>query len=217
LDNDDDLFKISSLLCRPELPALNQDNVQTPGSVRDRSDLNRYPVHHPGHRERLALAALISSIYKGAFCILAACSRIPRDESILAEKAENNLNSCVVKISRVYCRAILRSLNGRRRAYGIKCFFLEAKDPDGSLAVAGRQALQNGTVSARVIHSLQFFGANEPAYEGNSYTISSTYHGGTLKMYTTHLTELLRAATGIGHVMNGSSACRVLYPGVMSD
>ncbi|EEQ87979.2 uncharacterized protein BDCG_03099 [Blastomyces dermatitidis ER-3] len=46
-------------------------------------------------------------------------------------------------------------------------FFLEAKGPDGSLAVATWQA----------------------SYDNNTYTLASTYHGGTLKLYTTHLTE----------------------------
>jgi hypothetical protein len=68
-------------------------------------------------------------------------------------------------------------------------FFLEAKGPDGSLVVAGRQALQNGTAGARGIHSLQSFGADETIYDGNAYTITSTYHGGQLKMYTTHPTK----------------------------
>jgi hypothetical protein len=68
-------------------------------------------------------------------------------------------------------------------------FYLEAKGPDGSLAVAGRQACYDGALGARGIHSLQSFGTSEPVYDNNAYTIASTYHGGTLKMYTTHPTE----------------------------
>ncbi|EEH36496.2 hypothetical protein PAAG_06914 [Paracoccidioides lutzii Pb01] len=51
-------------------------------------------------------------------------------------------------------------------------FFLEAKGPDGSLAVATRQACYDSELGARV---------RTPT--------GSIYHGGTLKLYTTHLTE----------------------------
>jgi hypothetical protein len=68
-------------------------------------------------------------------------------------------------------------------------FFLEAKGPDGSLAVAGRQACYDGALGARGIHSLQSFGTSKPVYDNNAYTIESIYHGGTLEMYTTHPTE----------------------------
>jgi len=62
--------------------------------------------------------------------------------------------------------------------------FLEAKGPDGSLAVAARQACYDGALGARAMHSLQSYGQGEPAYDNNAYTISSIYHGGTLKMYS---------------------------------
>ncbi|EDN06469.1 predicted protein [Histoplasma mississippiense (nom. inval.)] len=68
-------------------------------------------------------------------------------------------------------------------------FFLEAKGPDGSLAVATRQACYDGALGARGIHSLQSYQQDESAYDNNAYTLTSTYHGGTLKLYTTHLTE----------------------------
>jgi hypothetical protein len=64
--------------------------------------------------------------------------------------------------------------------------FLEVKGPDGSLAVAGRQACYDGALGARAMHSLQSFGASEPVYDRNAYTVTSAYHGGTLKMYTTY-------------------------------
>lgn len=71
-------------------------------------------------------------------------------------------------------------------------FFLEAKGPDGSLAVAGRQACYDGALGARGMHSLQSYGQHEPVYDNNAYTITSTYHGGVLKMYTSHLTQPTR-------------------------
>jgi hypothetical protein len=74
-------------------------------------------------------------------------------------------------------------------------FFLEVKGPDGSLAVAGRQACYNGALGARGMHSLQSHGQAEAAYDSNAYTITNIYHGGTLKMYTSHI-EPPRTAGG---------------------
>lgn len=65
-------------------------------------------------------------------------------------------------------------------------FLLAVKGPDGSLAVAGRQASYDGVLGARAIYSLQSYGEDEPVYDNNAYTITSIYHGGTLKMYTSH-------------------------------
>ncbi|WEW59006.1 hypothetical protein PRK78_004474 [Emydomyces testavorans] len=62
-------------------------------------------------------------------------------------------------------------------------FFLEAKGPDGSAAVARRQACHDGAIGARAIQSLRSFGQREPVYDGNTYTISTIYHEGQLKMY----------------------------------
>jgi hypothetical protein len=67
--------------------------------------------------------------------------------------------------------------------------FLAAKGPDGSLAVAGRQACYDGALGARGMHSLQSYGRDKPVSDNNAYTITSIYHGGTLKMYTSHPTQ----------------------------
>ncbi|EDN02333.1 predicted protein [Histoplasma mississippiense (nom. inval.)] len=67
-------------------------------------------------------------------------------------------------------------------------FFLEAKGPDGSLAVATRQACYDGALGARGMHALQSYGSRS-TYDNSAYTLTSIYHGGTLKLYTTHLTE----------------------------
>jgi hypothetical protein len=64
-------------------------------------------------------------------------------------------------------------------------FFLAAKGPDGSLAVAGRQATYDGALGARGMHSLQLYGQEKPVYN-TAHTITSIYHGGQLKMYTSH-------------------------------
>ncbi|EQL29102.1 hypothetical protein BDFG_08228 [Blastomyces dermatitidis ATCC 26199] len=68
-------------------------------------------------------------------------------------------------------------------------FFLEAKGPDESLAVATRQACYDGALGARGMHTLQSYQQDRSTYDNSAYTLTSTYHGGQLKLYTTHLTE----------------------------
>lgn len=67
-------------------------------------------------------------------------------------------------------------------------FFLAAKGPDGSAAVAKRQACYDGALGARGIQSLQSYGQDEPVYDNNAYTFTSIYHNGQLQMHTTHIT-----------------------------
>jgi hypothetical protein len=50
------------------------------------------------------------------------------------------------------------------------------------------QATLDGALGARAMHKLQSYGEKEPTYDNNAYTITSTYHDGTLKIYTTHIT-----------------------------
>jgi hypothetical protein len=66
-------------------------------------------------------------------------------------------------------------------------FFLAAKGPDGSAAVAKRQACYDGALGARAMHSLRSYGQDEPVYDNNAYTITSTYLDGQLKMYASHV------------------------------
>ncbi|KAH6889926.1 hypothetical protein B0T10DRAFT_572089 [Thelonectria olida] len=66
-------------------------------------------------------------------------------------------------------------------------FFLEVKGPDGSAAVATRQARYDGAIASRGIHSLQNYSREEPQYDGRAYTYSSTYQDGTLKLYAHHV------------------------------
>ncbi|KAL2832140.1 hypothetical protein BDW59DRAFT_115860 [Aspergillus cavernicola] len=73
-------------------------------------------------------------------------------------------------------------------------FLVEAKDHAGSACVARRQALYNGALGARAMHSLQQFGhedsSNMPAdYDDKAYTMTSTYQDGTLGLYATHPTR----------------------------
>ncbi|KAH8708369.1 hypothetical protein GQ44DRAFT_743207 [Phaeosphaeriaceae sp. PMI808] len=65
-------------------------------------------------------------------------------------------------------------------------FLLAAKGPDGSAAVAGRQATYDGALCARAMHSLQTYKQDQPAYDNKAYAITSIYHAGQLKMFTSH-------------------------------
>jgi hypothetical protein len=71
-------------------------------------------------------------------------------------------------------------------------FFLETKAPRGGADVALRQALHDGAIGARAMHALQNYGTEEPLFDGNAYTYSSTYHAGTgtLQLYAHHNTPL---------------------------
>ncbi|EGE83164.2 hypothetical protein BDDG_06108 [Blastomyces dermatitidis ATCC 18188] len=66
-------------------------------------------------------------------------------------------------------------------------FFLEVKGPDRSLAVTTHQACYDGALGARGMHLLQSYKEDESIYNNNVYTLTLTYHGGQLKLYTTHL------------------------------
>ncbi len=68
-------------------------------------------------------------------------------------------------------------------------FFLAKKGPGGSLAVALRQACYDGALGARGMHKLQMFRQAHETYDNNAYTITLTYLGGTLRLYTIHLGE----------------------------
>ena len=65
-------------------------------------------------------------------------------------------------------------------------FFLAAKGPNGTMAVADSQACYDGALGARGMHSLQSYGQDDTVYDNNAYTISSVYYGGMLKMHTSH-------------------------------
>ncbi|KAK4065120.1 hypothetical protein Purlil1_14048 [Purpureocillium lilacinum] len=69
-------------------------------------------------------------------------------------------------------------------------FFLEAKGPEGNPIVAQRQACHVGAHGARAMGYLRNSGESEPGYDGNAYTISSTYHAGTgtLQLFSHHVT-----------------------------
>ncbi|KAM5441697.1 hypothetical protein MferCBS31731_003378 [Microsporum ferrugineum] len=65
-------------------------------------------------------------------------------------------------------------------------FFLEAKSTERTLTVTIRQACYHGALGARGIHKLQSYKQDEPICNSNAYTITSTYHDGSLRLYTIH-------------------------------
>ncbi|KAH6888059.1 hypothetical protein B0T10DRAFT_460707 [Thelonectria olida] len=66
-------------------------------------------------------------------------------------------------------------------------FFLEAKGPQGTQGVAILQACYNGALGARGIHNLRAYRSIAPTtYDNKAYTITATYVGGMLTIYTTH-------------------------------
>lgn len=64
-------------------------------------------------------------------------------------------------------------------------FFLIARDSDFPPAAARRLALYDGTTGARAMRVLQSVERDLP-YDGNAYTITSTYVDGMLRMYAVH-------------------------------
>ncbi|PVH73306.1 hypothetical protein DL98DRAFT_576354 [Cadophora sp. DSE1049] len=76
-----------------------------------------------------------------------------------------------------------------QHARSLPNFFTEAKGPDGSAAVAKRQACYDGALGARAMTSIRQF--RQPLLRNhNAVTITSTFHDSTLKLYTTHITDL---------------------------
>lgn len=69
-------------------------------------------------------------------------------------------------------------------------FFLEAQAPCGGADVAKRKACLDGAIGARVMHSLQSYGEDVSAFDGNAHSFSATYHAGTgtLQLYAHHVT-----------------------------
>lgn len=63
-----------------------------------------------------------------------------------------------------------------------------AKGPDGSAAVAIRQATYDAYFGARAMNATKSYGQAEPQYDSNAYVFSSIYHNGQLKLYTSHPT-----------------------------
>lgn len=71
-------------------------------------------------------------------------------------------------------------------------FFAEAKGPQGRADIARRQACYDGAIGERtMLHARSYVSGADAVYDGNAYTITSTYQSGTgtLTMYTVHPTQ----------------------------
>ncbi|KAL8700904.1 MAG: hypothetical protein Q9201_005199 [Fulgogasparrea decipioides] len=81
----------------------------------------------------------------------------------------------------------------QHQAPALPNFFTEVKGPDGSGAVAKRQACYDGVIGARGVDEFRAYGIDKPetVYDENAYTITSTYNSatGSLQVYTIHTTE----------------------------
>ncbi|CAK7275199.1 hypothetical protein SEPCBS57363_006557 [Sporothrix epigloea] len=69
-------------------------------------------------------------------------------------------------------------------------FSVEVKGPKGTPDVATQQVRYYGALGSRAMHSLQNYGEEKPKHDGEVYTYSSTYHGGTgtLQLYAHYAT-----------------------------
>lgn len=79
--------------------------------------------------------------------------------------------------------------SSRKELPFLPTFFVEAKGPDGTIAVAERQVRHDGALGARAMHSVQSLGRREK-YKGKAHTASAILHGkGHLDMFTHHMTQ----------------------------
>lgn len=71
-------------------------------------------------------------------------------------------------------------------------FFMEVKGSDGSMNVLKRQVAQDAAFGARAMLEIQSYSDGGRMYDGNAYTIVSTYHSGAalLNLYAMHPTHL---------------------------
>ena len=144
-------------------------------------------------------------VMRHVFPIIAGNSNIPNKENLQFTRLESMTNGVTVDPKPdFYDGAHLEDIDksvreelstyiiptGHRTAPVASNFFMEAKAPHGAADVVRRQAMQNGAYGARAMHSLQSYSEGKPVYDGNAYTITSTYHAGTgtLKLYVTHPT-----------------------------
>jgi len=73
-------------------------------------------------------------------------------------------------------------------------YFFEAKGPKRDPTELNLQIMQDLACGARGMHKMQSYRQDEPVYDGNAYTLGSTYHSGTgtLQIYAMHPTEPAR-------------------------
>ena len=66
-------------------------------------------------------------------------------------------------------------------------FLVEAKAPGASAEVARRQIVYDGAIGARAMLHLRAYGGEE-TYDGDAYTLTSTYTDGKLEIFAHHMT-----------------------------
>lgn len=66
-------------------------------------------------------------------------------------------------------------------------FFFEMKRPDGNFRVLKRQAMHDGAIGARAMHSLRNYHQTGQQFDDMAYTISATYQDGFLRIYVHHV------------------------------
>ncbi|KAF2241886.1 hypothetical protein BU26DRAFT_468666, partial [Trematosphaeria pertusa] len=79
-------------------------------------------------------------------------------------------------------------------------FFLAAKGPNGTQAVAINQAVYDGATGARAIAALENF-AGTPSMDGNIKAISSALVGGSLYIYGVHLAPPMNNRSSITYIV----------------
>lgn len=74
--------------------------------------------------------------------------------------------------------------------------FVEAKGPDGSLAVAKRQASHDGSLGARAMHRVENLGRRREVFDNKARTASAILHGeGSLALFSHHLSQPMGRGT----------------------
>jgi hypothetical protein len=71
----------------------------------------------------------------------------------------------------------------------IMAFVMSLPESPRWLISRAKKACYAGAIGAPGMHALQAYGQAEPTYDNKSYTFSSTYHEGTLKIYAHHPTQ----------------------------
>ncbi|KAK3302639.1 uncharacterized protein B0T15DRAFT_569773 [Chaetomium strumarium] len=82
----------------------------------------------------------------------------------------------------------LESITDKKTVDAKPDFYDGARFHNGDPCVVKRQAGYDGAIGACAMHALQNYGAEEPAFDGNAYTYSSTYYAGQLQLFAHHTT-----------------------------
>jgi hypothetical protein len=80
--------------------------------------------------------------------------------------------------------------------------FLAAKGPDGTAAVAVRQATYDAYFGARGMQDIHDYGRAEPQFDNKAYTFSHIYSNGQLQLFTSHAVEPNTAGGRPSYYMN---------------